>query len=258
MYLVLCSATDASGLWAYEGLKHLGVAPLELVLAESLAQPATRWEHRIDRSGAHIKIALPDGRVLCGSRIRGAINRLTGPSPMIAQQAADSDREYAQAELQAFYLSWLNGLPGLVLNRATPSGLCGAWHHASEWAMLAGRAGLPVRAYRQSASDAPEQFYMPRAPEGVVPYSFIAFAGEVFGGELYGVQLPEPVVQACARLANDAKAQVMGTDLYLDGHGLDTEGRWSFASATPSPDLRVGGMPLLRRIAEELTEGGRA
>jgi|GEM_PF-512640 len=256
MYLVLCSATDTSGLWTYEGLKHLGVAPLELVLAESLGQPATRWEHRLDRKGAHIKFAPPDGRVLCGSRIRGAINRLPGPPPAIALQAADSDREYAQAELQAFYLSWLNALPGVVLNRPAPSGLCGAWHHASEWAMLAGRAGLPVRPYRQSASDAPEQFYMPQAPEGVVACRFIAFAGAVFGGELYGVQLPEPVVQACGRLAQEAKAQVMGIDLYLDGDG--PEGRWSYAGATPSPDLRIGGMPLLRRMAKELTEGGRA
>jgi hypothetical protein len=253
MYLVLCSTSDPSGLWAYEGLKHLGIAPLELVLAESLAQPATRWEHRLDRTGAHIKIALPDGRVLCGSRIRGAINRLHAPSPVPALRAAESDREYAQAELHAFYLSFLNALPGVVLNRPTPSGLCGAWHHASEWAVLAGRAGLPVRTYRQSASDAPEQFYVPQPPEGVVPCTFIACAGQVFGSELYGVQLPESTVQACSRLAATAGAQMMGIDLYLDA-----QGGWNFASATPSPDLRIGGMPLLRRIANQLTEGGQS
>lgn len=257
MYLVLCSASDPSGLWAYEGLRHLGVAPVELVLSEHLAQGA-RWEHRLDRRGAHIKVALPDGRVLCGSRIRGAINRLSGPPPVIAQQAAESDREYAQAELQAFYLSWLNALPGVVINRPTPVGLCGAWYHASEWALRAGRAGLTVRPYRQSAHDAPDQFYRPQAPAGTATQSFIAFGGEVFGGELYGLKLPEPVQEACTKLALDTKAQILGLELYLNA-----DGRWSFAGASPSPDLRLGGLPLLQRMAQELTtqhrnEGGRA
>ena len=248
MYLVLCSASDPSGLWVYEGLRHLGVAPLELVLSEQLAQQGTRWEHRLDRRGTHIKIALPDGRVLCGSRIRGTINRVTGASPAIAQQAAESDREYAQAELHAFYLSWLNSLPGVVINRPSPVGLCGAWYHASEWALRAGRAGLAIRPYRQSAQDAPDKFYAPQVPQGTVTQSFIALGDQVFGGEAYGLKLPETVRQACTRLAVECKAHVLGIELFLDG-----DGAWTFAGASASPDLRVGGLPLLRQMAFELT-----
>lgn len=80
MWLVFCSSSDPSGLWIYQGLKQLGVAPLELVLAEWLAYGA-QWEHRLDATGTHLKIGLPDGRALCSSRIRGAINRLLAPLP---------------------------------------------------------------------------------------------------------------------------------------------------------------------------------
>ena len=59
MWLVLCSSSDPSGLWIYQGLKQLGVAPLELVLAEWLAYGA-QWEHRLDGTSTHLKIVLPD------------------------------------------------------------------------------------------------------------------------------------------------------------------------------------------------------
>jgi len=242
MYLVLCSSYDSPALWAYEGLKQLGVAPIELVLAESLAL-ASQWEHRLDRNGTHLKIVLADGRVICGSRVRGTINRLHAPSPRIAQQAVDSDREYAQSELQAFYLSWLNGLPGVVINRPTPVGLCGAWYHASEWASRASRAGLRITRHRQSGHDNPDQSYQRPLPHGIAKHTVIAFRGEVFGREV-----SRPIADACVRLASSAKAELLGVDMYLD-----VDGQWTFAHASTSPDLSLGGAPLLMRLAQELT-----
>src|SRR3984885_3725790 len=179
MWLVLCSSSDPSGLWAYQGLKQLGVAPLELVLAEWLAYGA-RWEHRLDPTSTHLKIILPDGRALCSSRIRGAINRLLAPPVAQTQRAVESDKEYAQPELQAFYLSWLNGLPGVVINRPTAVGLCGSWYHPSEWAYRASRAGLPVPTYRQTGHDAPEFSYRSLAAAGAQMLRVIAFRGELF------------------------------------------------------------------------------
>jgi hypothetical protein len=246
MWLVLCSSSDPAGLWVYEGLRQLGVAPLELVLAEALAF-GSRWEHRLDASGTHIKIVLPDGRVLCSSRIRGAINRLLTPSPGIALQAVASDKDYAQAELQAFYLSWLKGLPGIVVNRPTAMGLCGSWFHPSEWAYRASRAGLPAPVYRQSAHDVPDHCHRSRVPEGAAKQNVIAFRGEVFGG-----QVPDTLVRACAKLAQEAEAEMLGIELYAAENG-----DWTFASATPCPDLSAGGNSLLQRLAQALTEGGR-
>ncbi len=244
MWLVLCSSSDPSGLWVHQGLKQLGVAPLELVLAEWLAY-GVQWEHRVDASSTHLKIVLPDGRTLCSSRIRGAINRLIAPSP--AQRAAESDKDYAQAELQAFYLSWLNGLPGVVINRPTAVGLCGSWYHPSEWAYRASRAGLPAPTYRQSSHDAPELCYRSLAPAGATKLNVIAFQGELFGGTV-----PESIIRGCTRLAEDAQAQMLGIELYAAENG-----EWTFAGATPCPELSVGGMPLLQRLAQALTQGGR-
>jgi hypothetical protein len=247
MWLVLCSSSDPSGLWAYEGLKQLGVAPLELVLAEWLAYGSV-WEHRVDSSGTHLKVTLPDGRVLCSSRVRGVINRLLTPAPGAYQRAAAADKEYAQGELQAFYLSWLKGLPGVVINRPTAVGLCGSWYHTSEWAYRASRAGLPVPLYRQSCHDSPEQCYRSLAPAGAVTQKVITLRDECFGA---GV--PESTSLACANLAKDAGAELLGVELYQAENG-----QWTFANATPCPDLSIGGLPLLQRLAELLTQGERS
>lgn len=244
MWLVLCSSSDPSALWAYEGLKQLGVTPLELVLAESLAY-SSHWEHRLEDSGTHLKIVLPDGRVLCSSRIRGAINRLLAPPPGVAELAAACDREYAQAELQAFYLSWLHGLPGVVINRPTPNGLSGSWYHPSEWVLRANRAGLPTPIYRQSGHDAPETCYGSPAPTGAALLNLITFRGQVFGGTV-----PDSISRPCATLAQGTGTDLLGIQLYAG-----ESGQWTFASATPTPDLSIGGMPLLQRLAQALTQG---
>jgi hypothetical protein len=244
MWLILCSSSDPSGLWVYEGLRQFGIAQVELVLAEWLAY-GSRWEHRLDGSGTYLKMILPDGRVLCSSRIRGVINRLLVPAPGIAERAAASDKQYAQAELQAFYLSWMKGLPGTVINRPTPIGLCGPCYHPSEWACRASRAGLPTPPYRQSGHDAPEKCYHSLVPEGATTSNVIAFRGEVFGATL-----PEAVVRACTKLGRDSETEMLGIGLYAARNG-----EWTFANATPCPDLSVGGNPLLRRLATALTQG---
>lgn len=244
MWLVLCSSSDNSGLWVYQGLRQLGVGPMELVLSESLAF-GSGWEHRLDGSATQLRVTLPDGRMLCSSRIRGAINRVVAPAPGIDQQAAISDREYAQAELHAFYLSWLHGLPGVVINRPGAVGLCGPWYHISEWVSRASRAGLKVPVYRQSAQYTAARGYASLAPEGTTTVNLIAFRGEVYGG-----RVAEPVARACARLAQEARTELLGVELYASQNG-----EWTFASATPYPSLSVGGMPLLRSLAEALTQG---
>jgi hypothetical protein len=244
MWLVLCSSTDTSGLWAYQGLRQLGVGPVELVLSESLAF-GSRWEHRLEGGVTQFRVTLPDGRVLCNSRIRGAINRLLAPAHGIDRQAAVSDREYAQAELYAFYLSWLQGLPGVLINRPGVLGLSGPWYHTSEWVCRASRAGLKAPVYRQSAHDTAKRGYASLAPESATTINLIAFRGEVYGGHV-----AEPVARACARLAQEATTELLGIELYASQNG-----EWTFASATPCPPLSVGGAPLLHSLAEALTHG---
>jgi hypothetical protein len=75
----------------------------------------------------------------------------------------------------------------------------------------------------------------------------IAFRGELFGGAL-----PESIVHGCTRLAEDVQAEMLGIEFYAAENG-----QWTFANATPCPELSTGGMPLVQRLAQALTEGGR-
>jgi hypothetical protein len=241
MWLVLCSSTDVPALWAYQGLRQLGFGPLELVLTDGLAR-ASHWEHRLDARGIHLNFTLADGRVIDATRIRGAVNRVLFPST-IPEWAVSPDRDYVQAELHAFYLSWLNSLPGVVLNRPTATGLCGSWLHASEWALRAGRAGLTTRRYQQAAQDSPEHGGVPPVADASVR-RVIAFHGQVFGAPV-----SRGVANGCIKLAQDVETALLGLDFQVDPGG-----QWNFCDASPCPDLSLGGMPLLRSVAQVLQE----
>jgi hypothetical protein len=245
MWIVFCSSSDHSALWAFEGLQRRGLAPLELVTTESLAV-ARFWEHRVGAGGAHLKIGLHDGRTLCSSRIRGALNRIAAPSATLIQHAVDSDREYAMSEMQAFYLSWLNAVPGNVVNRPTPQGISGAWRHASEWALLAHRSGFKVPRYRQTDLDPMEQGYAPLAPAEATLTNLIVLNG----AGVYGAPIPEKIAASCQALAKSEKIGILGVDVYQDAAG-----DWLFAGATPTPWLQFGGEPLLDGLATLLTKG---
>jgi hypothetical protein len=258
MWLVLCSSSDAAALWAYQGLQQLGLAPLHLVTAESLAC-AARWEHRVDSGASEVKITLSNGQIIESAKIRGVLNRLHAPHEFTALRAVAPDRAYAQAELQAFYLSWLHALPGAVINRPSPLGLSGPWLHASEWTLRASRAGLRTCTYRQRSHDAAEElqpapcrtFNGERAirerasRERTMARSVIALHGRIFGGAL-----PADVEKACSRLAADVETEMLGIQLNPCGNR-----EWAFAGANPAPDLRMGGAPLLMHLAQRMTEG---
>lgn len=244
MWLIFSSPSDPSGIWARQGLRQLGLAPLEFITPESLAVHC-QWEHRLGSAGAFLKIALADGRVITTSGVRGVFNRLYAPSPLALQAAVSSDRDYAQSELLAFYLSWLNCLPGVVINRPLPSGLCGPWLHPSEWMLCASKSGLRTPVYRQSSRDPGSLPPQPMMGRNTTVQNIIAFDGEIFGGSV-----PAGVAQACNRLAQQTRAEMLGIELSADEHG-----RWIFAAATPAPDIRCGGMPLLRRMAQVLVSG---
>jgi len=249
MWLVLSPSSDASAIWAWQGLGQLGLAPLEFVSAEDLASALT-WQYRLEAGTTCLQVRLADGRVLNSAQIRGSLNRLHMPSPLTLQSAAPSDREYAQSEFFAFYLSWLHSLPGVMINRPRPLGLSGPWLHLSEWMMRAARAGLRTAPYRQSGRDSANEIVMPeRQSFGSahrVAHHLIAFGGEIFGG-----CVPAEVAAACGRLAKDVDAAMLGITLFVDEFD-----RWTLAGATPSPDLALGGMPLLRRMAQILLSGG--
>jgi hypothetical protein len=145
----------------------------------------------------------------------------------------------------AFHMSWLHALPGPVLNRPTPQGLCGRWRHVSEWVWLAGQAGLLTPLYKQTGYDILEKGFQMLAPPGQVVKNVI-----VVNHNIFGPSVPEDIAEGCHRLAELCETNLLGVDFYA-GPG----DQWIFAGATPMPDLRIGGWPLLQGLAEILSRG---
>ncbi len=244
MYLVVCSETDQAAIWAYETLLTIGLAPLSLVTLESLASTAT-WEHRIGSGGVHLRIDLKDGRRFCSSQIRGVLNRALFASPNMMAEAVEEDREYANNEIVAFYLSWLHLLPG-VINRPSPLGLSGSWRRNSQSSLLAGRAGLATAPYHQSAATPMEAGYASLAPPDSTISHHVVFDRNVYG-DPYTAPIPQHVAEACIELAALCKTDLLGIDLYRSDSGPLT-----FAGVTPHANLIVGGLPLIHALANHL------
>ena len=237
MHLVLCSESDRPALWAYHKFRAAGLDSIDLVTTSSLAC-AKSWEHRLGQDGAQLKLELEDGRRFCSSEIQGVLNRLISAPGGIVEHAVAEDREYAAAESTAFYLGWLYSLRN-VINAPTPQGLCGSWRHASEWAVLAARAGLNAPIFRQTSNALLEDGFHSLAPAQKNLRHAI-----VLRGQLYAAAVPREVGLACLNLAVLAAIDLLGVDLFES-----EEGALTFAHATPFPDLTLGGDGLIEGLA---------
>ncbi|MFD7449186.1 hypothetical protein [Kitasatospora sp. NPDC059827] len=245
MWLVLCDPADRAAVWAYEGLRARGLAPLELLSPQTLLG-STRTAHRVDRLGARFTLTLPDGRVLDSRDVDGVLNRVAAPPFGYLPFTTHADAEYAARELSALLLSLLTCLAPVSINPPYGYGLCGAWRSPAEWTALAIRAGLPVPPARVSSDPDAEP---PAAPAG--RGDVLVLGEHVIGAP--AAEDEEPYV----RLARLAELDLLGVDLLgVDLHretGTGDRQPAVFAGASPLPDLRPGGDPFLDRLFKHLT-----
>lgn len=243
MYLILCSSSDASALWAHNGLQCMGVNPILLLTPETLSS-INFWEHRVGNTGARTSFRSA-GYGISDQTLKGVLNRLTGPPQTIFSQVAPGDRDYGLQELNAFYMSWLSSLSCPVFNPSTPQGLAGRWFHVSELLLLAHQAGLTTPEYRQSAADPQEKGFQPLAPVPAPGQKVIVFEEGVFGAEI-----PPELRVSCCRFAKLCRTPLLEIDFF---HTAASP--WTFSHATPVPDLQAGGEPLLQALARRFTKG---
>jgi hypothetical protein len=111
--------------------------------------------------------------------------------------------------------------------------------------MLANRAGLQTPVYRQSSHDPIELGYGSLFPRDQSVSTVI-----VLGGNLFGAAVPDEVARCCCRLAKLCETEVLGIDLQVG-----PQQQWCFASATPVPDLMLGGQPFLRALMTKMSDG---
>lgn len=242
MWLMICSAQDTPALWAYQGLRARGLNPIELVTAEVLATKA-KWEHTVGIDGANFNITLPDGRIINNRYVKGAVNRLTHVP--LDHLAGAPDFDYATQEYTALFMSWLQSLPSPLFNAPQSQGLSGAWRHVSEWVWLAAQAGLPTPPYRQSSHDEIDETAQMRR---IVPESTPTAMAITLGDRVFGPTLPPRISAACKELARIAETPLLGIELTVG----PPHAQWTFAGATPLPDLRLGGEALLDELARKL------
>ncbi len=186
-----------------------------------------------------MSIRLADGRRIGGGAPVPILNRLAFLPSAWVGRIGGPDRDYGLQEMYALYLSWLHAMPGVVINRPSPAGLCGAWRHPSRWALLAGQAGLPVRAYRSSHGDAPEI-----AGAAVTAPPLTAF---IIGDRVVAPGLPGALVAPCRELARRSGSALIGVDFATGDRG------WEFAGASAMPDLTLGGNALIEALACSFT-----
>jgi hypothetical protein len=218
MWLVLCSAQDVSGLWAFQGLQLCDLRPIELVTAEMLPY-SLRWEHTLGASDPSISITLVDDRVIKNGAVRAVLNRLTHVH--LQHLAGAQDYDYVMQEYTAFFMTWLFALPQPVINRADAQGLCGAWRHISEWVWLAGRAGLPTTPYRQTSTDQIDEAVEMRR---LHPVGTPTVGAIVVGDRVFGPSFPPEIREACFRLTQLSKTALLGIEFTASASGSG----WTF------------------------------
>lgn len=221
-------------MWAVTGLRRLGLQPFEIILPEELLIGA-RIAHRIGEDGADVHVELHDGRKFNAENIAGVLNRLLEMPVTCLRELGERDREYVAEEQRALYVSWLSSLPCPVLNRPSPAGLCGEWRDACEWQLLASAAGLDSLPISCSSRDAD------RAESLTNPVTLL-----VVGSQVVGVA-PVEVTTGSLALAQRSRTALLGLTFERN-----VEDRWRFITATPHPDLLIGGRTGLEALAVAL------
>jgi hypothetical protein len=245
-WLVLCEWRDDPARWVHDQLREHTSQTVELVTDADLV--GAQWDQRIDDDGVSTEIRLADGRTLAGRAIRGTLNRLTHASPALTGMLAPADREYGYAEISALLLSWLASLDGPVLNPPTTRGMNGAWRSGVEWSELAAEAGLdcvPLRADSRTEGMASDRDGWEAWP----PYAPVREDAIVVSEHVFSARgLDRETRDACRRLAELTASPVLG----LVFESAPTAGRPRLRGATPLPDLRAAGTPLVSALATAL------
>ena len=244
-WLVLCGHGDAVGRWAFEQLRAKMTGTVEIVTDMDLVGAA--WDHRVTDDAVVTELQLADGRTIASSAILGALNRLIHAPPAMVGVLTPADREYGYAEYSALLLSWLASIEGPVLNPPTTRGLSGAWRSDLEWAVLAADVGLAC--VPLAADSALTTIQPPGAWDAWPPYSEAAESAIVVGEEVFSAQqLDRATRDACRALARLAGTPLLG----LMFEATMDAGPPRLRGATPLPNLRAAGPPVIDVLAMEL------
>ena len=236
MWLVISEPDDRPALWAYGKFIEAGLDPVEQITPEEFSY-AARIIYSLDSDNSKFKFDLRDGRKIDSQDVQGILNRLSFVHSEHFGYSADT--QYAIQELNAFFLGWLSSLDVPVINLPVPFGFSGKWRNLVEWTWLASNAGLPTTKYCNSSSVNLNRQYSQEDAVTVI----------TAGGEVFGPNLPDAILDGCIKLADASKTILLGIKL------LRVEGSLIFNNADPFPDIRLGGEKIIKRLEQLLTGG---
>lgn len=235
MTVILCHSDDPAALWLGASMRRLGLE-VDVVTVEQLVF-SRRIVFRMDSAGDSGSVELAGGRLLRPEAISGLINRARYLPTRHLERAEPRERAYAESELSAFLLGWINGVAGRVINPPLPFDLGGGTFPPPTLLQLAAIAGLPTGGWRASADEADSGMSLVAPTHRVI----------VFDGRLFGPLLPRALQDGCRGLAS-----LLGTPLLQVELRQATGEPWRFVSATGIADFRLGGQPLVKALAQTL------
>ena len=235
--VILCDPGDDAALWLHDTLRDLGLCRIDLVSVGQLVY-STRIVHQLSDAVERGEIHLSDGRTLRPEAIRGLVNRVNFLPTRHFDNVATADQGYATEELSAFFLAWLDAIPGRVINPPLPFSLNGGDFPIATVMHCAATAGLPTGGWHARAHESEAETSSSIEPTHVVI---------VFVGILFGPILPRDLQDACRRLAI-----LLGLPLMQVALRRLRTGEWRFMSVTGNADFRLGGSGLAAAIGREL------
>jgi hypothetical protein len=234
MWIVISAPEDRPALWAYCKLKDSGLDPLEQVTPEEFSY-AARITYKLNRQSSDLNFDLRDGRTIRSEDVQGILNRVT--IVPVEHLGYSPDTQYAVQELNAFFLAWLSSLDVPVINHPVPFGLSGRWRHLVEWTWLANVSNLPTDRLCEGSTSLNKDISQ---VQGDILSVVVA------GGEVFGPDLPEHIVNGCQILSEKAETSLLGITFSHSG------GNFVFANANPFPDLQIGGDRIIKKLKQML------
>ena len=172
------------------------------------------WRH--ESAAPARSTAVLDGNVVPVESIRGVLTRLYAATEEELPHIVPEERAYVAAEMTAFLLAWLSSLRCAVLNRPTPSSLCGPNWSAERWLGEGARAGLRIEPWRRVLPPYVEAAGAATPPAGVTPAieataatSVVTLVGQHHWSALDDEPLEPSTLAGVRRLAGAAKVELL-------------------------------------------------